>query len=418
MSARKLFVSHSSKTPENLSLLKKLCQALGVEGAGFQVLVDQGGGIPAGADWDKRLNEWMAECHAAVILFSEAACKHSDWVKKEAAILSWRREIEDGFALIPVLLDGLTPEDLAQGLFGVMQINKSQCVRCGASADLIAEKIVTALGTPTSAASRTPFDDLEAAITRILERQAAPETLERAWEDLESQHKVPWQPTAGDRFAAALARHLLRDGCRALKELKILLDKIRPKVGRDQAQELLSYLGALWVQAEAAGGIPAARHGSRVVALNGNYFSDFTGRRYLERAWPFTDRRKLVLVNSRTVDGTVEDIRAEFRPRARGTPNAAVDRYINAYADPVLVFLPQPEEPSQLPDKDLINALRNQYQQALFVVPTGPELPEGIEQTLDARPLLPILDLQMEESQLLDYEDTRNFIEKQLHGTP
>lgn len=48
MTSRKLFVSHSSKTPENIALLEGLCQALGAGGLGFDVLVDQGGGIPTG----------------------------------------------------------------------------------------------------------------------------------------------------------------------------------------------------------------------------------------------------------------------------------------------------------------------------------------------------------------------------------
>lgn len=418
MSARKLFVSHSSKTQENLALLKELCRALGEEGAGFQVLVDQGGRIPAGADWDLRLNEWMAECHAAVILFSTAALKQSDWVKKEAAILSWRREIEENFPLIPVLLDGITPEDLEQGLFGVLRINKRQCVRCGTSAAAIAGEIVTELGDPASHLSRTPFGDLEAAITRILERQADADTLEAAWESLGSVHKVPWRPGAGERFAAALARHLLRDGRRAMGELKILLDKIRPRVAREQAQELLRCLAALWVQAEAAGGIPAARHESRVVALNGVYFSDFTGRRYLERAWPLTNRPKLVFVNSRSTDDTLRDIRAGFQPRGRSIPEAPLDRQINAYGDPVVIFLPQPEEPDQLPDTELLDSLRSRYQKALFIVPTGPELPDSIEQTINAKPLLPPLDLQVEEQQYFDFEDTRDFIDNRLHGTP
>ena len=142
MATRKLFISHSSKTLKNLALLRDICALLGTSGAGFHVLVDQGGEIPAGADWELRLNEWMAECHAAVILFSKAALHDSDWVKKEAAILSWRREIEEGFTLIPVLLDGLSAEDLANGLFGVLRVNKDQCVRCATEAKAIADQIV------------------------------------------------------------------------------------------------------------------------------------------------------------------------------------------------------------------------------------------------------------------------------------
>ena len=415
MAARKLFVSHSSKTPQNLALLKAACALLGPAGAGFHVLVDQGGEIPAGADWELKLNEWMAECHAAVILFSKAALHDSDWVKKEAAILSWRREIEEGFTLIPVLLDGLTPEDLAKGLFGVLRVNKDQCVRCATEAQAIADEVVAGLGAPTSGTEDTPFKRLEDAIRRILERQADADTLETAWNNLGSPCKPAWRPDRGECFAAALARYLLRDGSRALAELKVLLDRIRPRVARDRAQELLRYLAGLWVQAEAAGGIPAARRGSRLVALNGNYFTDFTGRRYLERAWPLTDLWRLVLVNSRTLPEILEDIRAEFRPTRR-MPDDAVDRRINSYAQPVLVFLPQPDDAGQLPDADLLDALRGHYSNAVFVVPTGPDLPEGIEASIGARPLLPPLDLHIEEDQLFAFDDASRFIDDQLYG--
>ena len=272
------------------------------------------------------------------------------------------------------------------------------------------------LGVPP-AIQRTPFDNLEDAIARILVHQADADTLELAWQGLAWAHKPVWRPDAGERFAGALARTLLRDGCRALSGLKVLLDKVRPRVARDRAQELLRYLAGLWVQAEAAGGIPAARHGSRLVALNGNYFMDFTGRRYLERAWPLTDLWKLVLVNSRTLDGILADIRAEFRP-ARSVPDAAVDRRINAYDQPVVVFLPQPDETGQLPDADLLDALRTQYPKSVFIVPTGPELPDEIEASIGATPLLPPLDLQVEEDQYFAFYDARRFIDEQLYGSP
>jgi hypothetical protein len=276
--------------------------------------------------------------------------------------------------------------------------------------------VVKGLGVPPEI-KRTPFDNLEDAIARILIRQADGDTLELAWQGLAWADKPLWRPDAGERFAGALARALLRDGCRALSGLKVLLDKVRPRVARDRAQELLRYLAGLWVQAEAAGGIPAARHGSRLVALNGNYFTEFTGRRYLERAWPLTDLWKLVLVNSRTLDGILADVRAEFRP-ARRVPDAAVDRRINAYDQPVVVFLPQPDETGQLPDGDLLDALRAQYPDAVFIVPTGPELPDGIEASIGVKPLLPPLDLQVEEDQYFAFYDARRFIDDQLYGSP
>ena len=129
MPLRKLFVSHSSKTSENVELLHQLWAKLGQAGTGCQVLFDQGCTIVGGADWYKAISRWMAECHAAVILFSKTALYDSDWVKKEANNLAWRKELQGNFILIPVMLDGLEPKDLEQGLSGILNITVRQCVR-------------------------------------------------------------------------------------------------------------------------------------------------------------------------------------------------------------------------------------------------------------------------------------------------
>jgi hypothetical protein len=94
MKKRRLFVSHSSRSDRDRERLKTICQKL--TDLQYHTLVDQSGDIPVGSDWDLHLNEWMAECHAAVILFSQDAL-HSDWVQKEAAILCWRARVDNTF---------------------------------------------------------------------------------------------------------------------------------------------------------------------------------------------------------------------------------------------------------------------------------------------------------------------------------
>jgi len=102
----RLFVSHSSKNDASLGLLSKICNKLQNHDNGCHVLVDKSGLYPS-VDWEQRLDEWLAECHAAVILVTEAALE-SWWVLKEATILKWRWGLDPNFKhLFIVLLDGL-----------------------------------------------------------------------------------------------------------------------------------------------------------------------------------------------------------------------------------------------------------------------------------------------------------------------
>ncbi len=86
----KLFVSHSSRLDDvehkytsqdhNWRLLEDTCGAIRrYYGASVRVLVDQDGLVP-GADWNRQLDLWMAECHVALILFSKRAVEKSDCV--------------------------------------------------------------------------------------------------------------------------------------------------------------------------------------------------------------------------------------------------------------------------------------------------------------------------------------------------
>lgn len=234
MTTRKLFVSHSSKTPENVEILKNICQEIDEPDTGYRSLWDQSGAITAGCDWDCRLNEWLAECHAAVILFSEAV-HDSLWVQKEAAILSWRRELEQNFMLIPVLLDGLSPNDLEKGLFGILRINKDQCVKDCFDPPEIVKKVLEGLRSRQRPFPRTPFERLTSVLADILEKEAKGETLEDAWNTLASNDKPVWRAGQGTSFSETLARYLIRDGIHAMEHLKQVLNRIRPRVSRESA---------------------------------------------------------------------------------------------------------------------------------------------------------------------------------------
>lgn len=411
---KKLFVSHSSKTPENVRLLKQVCAGL-ARSPDYEPLWDQSGDLEPGGDWSRRLDEWMAECHAAVILFSRAALDESLWVRKEAAILAWRRELEPDFTLVPVLLDGLKAEDLNEGPYGVSRISRSQCLRDCQTGRQIVDGVLAALRRRASPFPRTPFERIENVIADLLEahvrQRASPDVLEHAWNSLPDNERPPWRKDRGERFAAALTRYLLRDRRRALSHLHRVLNTVRPVVDRESELELLKYLGCLWVDSAAARGIPQARRDSGTVALNGAYPVEFTALRYGERAWPLDDCWTPIHVSetSRNRDELLADIRAGISG-ARQLPEPILNGRLRQPDNPVLVIIP-PSQDGQLPDADLLAGLRAEYSGLLFVVSAGPRLPKPLPPSF--RGLVPELDLHVEEQQYVDYSNVQTLIDNQ-----
>jgi len=117
------------------------------------------------------------------------------------------------------------------------------------------------------------------------------------------------------QFANALTRYLLRNGKNCLKNFKCVINKIRPRVEKEHADEVLKYIRSLWVDTKAAGCIPSARNHKSFLAINGRFLVNYTCKRYTERAWPMSDLYTLVPTTSCDETQLIEEIRNSWDQR-------------------------------------------------------------------------------------------------------
>lgn len=420
MAVRKLFVSHSSKSPEDLERLRVVCD--GLKALRYHLLVDMNAefgnqdAILPGRDWNRRINEWMFECHAAVVLFNRCALERSDWVRKEASVLTWRRDLEKDFCLIPVLLDGICAEALGEGVYGVMRMADSQCIAAPDDPKVMVKSIAAGLGS-ADLTRPTPFDRLARSLRKIFEEQADTETLEDAWEALDGEDK----PDPRVPFAERLVRLLLRNNQLALEHLQELINRIRPRISADRARELVQSLECLWVDPRAASELANAGDEHRLVALNGNYLPLFTAAHYVKRAWFLNDRSQLITVDqqaSRTIDGIRECIRAYFYPDCGLTiPDfeKQLARKLRGHKEPVVVLIildcHSPGQP-QFPDTRLCQQIQAQFPNLIFLFGIGPTAPAPKALPKDFRLLNPTLDTDLESDIQFALSDMKRLLAK------
>ena len=391
MTALKLFVSHSSRLDDqehdyaddqaNWRLLREVCDALEARCQdSIQLLVDWSG-LTAGDDWNRELNLWLAECHAAVVLVSKRALKRSDWVAKEASILGWRRALDPSFLLIPVLIAGeSTKRDLATGFFGSLDMDRIQCVDVPRSAQAIVDGIAKRLGAPADLAARraqTPLELLQGGIAHLLAQTATEASLETAAVALGCTAVDP-RVSNRERFAEALAKQLFQtsldapDAC--FLTCRGTFDHLAPRLAWERAQELMQQVRALWVHPGAAAYLPTAlepaaqehRAGQerRALALCGQLLTQaddllgteaYTLERYLQRAWPGKHPRCVPIADARGVD----QVRAEIRRRVLGDglppilTDAQLDNRVNGEPTAIVVILRAADDGGGLPDPRL-----------------------------------------------------------------
>ena len=336
----KLFISHSSRLDDmdheqadadrNWRLLHETCAELERRYRdAIEILVDWQGLTP-GDDWNRELNLWLAECQAAIILFSKRALTLSDWVAKEAAILGWRRVLDPGFELIPVTIEGeSSPEDLAGGFWGSLDLNRIQSIHAASRAVDIVDELATRLGDPQQLVERcasTPLQRLQAGVAQLLAEAAIEASLEEATLALGGA-AVDARVSNRTRFAEALARRLFRTSLDApgacFEACRTAFDYLAPRLLLERAWELVSQVRALWVHPAAAAYLPAALEDRSSLALCGRLIAHaddllgadaYTLERYLQRAWPGAQPRCVPVTEVRSAS----DVKAEIRRRVLG----------------------------------------------------------------------------------------------------
>jgi hypothetical protein len=273
-----IFISHSAKDNLSQQVLLKLYRVLSKR---FEVLLDRERLQPNDA-WRQELHAWMALCHGAVVLLSEHAQKTSPWVKKEATVLSFRREEDENFILTPVLLPPVTHGDLADGDFAPLGLNEIQMAE-GDDPTALAEQVLRQfepllerLGTQTA------LQRVEGVVASLLREVEGKDytILLKAAEHL--GRRLKWRTDRS--YSSQLARELLTAEIEDILEVIVFLTPYFEQ--KHKVNRILDQLIPFWVNPEAVAELPRMNRrprGRRVVSVNGVEYP-FTGECYIRRA--------------------------------------------------------------------------------------------------------------------------------------
>ncbi len=387
---RRVFISHRNGEPEVRELIDELSRSL--TGDGFDVMVDFER-LQPGAMWCDDIYTWLGVCHAAVALISPAAlAPDSVWVPRECSILCWRRSLEKGFKLLPVLLPGVTPDALRADLrYRDLSLHQQQVILHedpGSTCSAVRQALAPL------AAAKTRLEEL-AELVEVQLDGIRPEALE----DALPLCRVPRAALPGfggpaRRLALALLQAPLVDALKALEHLA-------PRSSRPAAvREILELIAPGWVDLDAARWIShcTLERPSRPAAVL-NARSRFAARMYVRRAssTPPVTAPRVVCVTGVHGELMVEDLaaevlaalRAEFAgallqdPFWEGDPDAQLIALLQQLDDlgrSVVVVLPLPRAA-----RELVPVLQERFPFLVFIFLSGEALPD--EQTCPA-PLL------------------------------
>ncbi|MEA3213474.1 MAG: hypothetical protein QOE70_6531 [Chthoniobacter sp.] len=402
----RIFVSHSAKEKHAAAALERIELELNKE---FDVFIDRFR-LQPGQLWRNELFTRMYRSHGAVILFSEHAFE-SDFVPTEVSILGSRPYLDADFKLLPVLLDGVTVEQVERK-FSAVRLSELQVIQGGTPEEIAAAVRKAFLPLIPKQAAQTPFDKLEVMIANLL-KEVPPAALRGAALRLGSDLSV-WEPDAN--LQTQLARELwqadLIISTAAINEdLSSFLDK-------GQFESLVELIAPSWVDPRLAVSIPGVAKGHRDLrALGVNGTIAFTAQMFVRRACcrgPSVSWR-IAPIAAAWDDRATDCLRTEITVALKsefGMDQDEDDAILRAILEaretglnePVFVMFPPPTPP-----REVLKELRVAFPTVTFFLLTGEHLPAPGEADTDYfQPLVPGLPPGQEWSAYIQYRTARS----------
>lgn len=305
----RIFVSHSSLDSD---LTRQVCDhlALAPGKPGYDVLVDYTELRP-GVDWPRHLHEYMANCHAAVLLLTPNAVA-SPWVLKEATILTWRRSLDSSFQLFPVCFPGVDDAMIQKEKFGPLMLNLIQKIG-SMDPETIANAIRAQVGQP-NVLSPTPLGQLVEQLEDLLS-EVGSKTLESISRKMSIQ--IPaWRPDIDmhTQYVTQIARRILSEDMGGFKGVDELINALSFTPAPDNVKQIFRIVAHYWVDAQAAGRLPPLLTASerRAAALNGALVSQFTAHAYVRRAHPLSLEHTVIPIAGGAAGDLLSHVKSEI----------------------------------------------------------------------------------------------------------
>jgi hypothetical protein len=399
----KVFISHSSKSGFASKVRDGVFE--GLTRKGFDVLLDKER-LEPGDQWRAKLHRWLATCDAAVLLFSRDAVgtkdkPGSDWVQKEATILTWRQALNSKLLIVPALLGDVTREDTRLHGLRPLAIDEGQVVRAGSqdesaeNAQTIVDAVVRRFDTLTSPTSDPELENWMRRVAAFLQ-MISPLDLDDAATALRIA-PADWAASVDQQFATFAYQMLFSGPGELLAALPILANTLSD----DQRKKFAAFVLPVWVSAEAARTIvPAARDpddARRFVAINTQYAD--MAEHYVQRATCCAPQVKIVRATGVRGEEPAMALNAfdwAFRRTLNVRKNAPVRLVVAACTQ-------QPEPWFALVGQgglagDVLGQLRQRYPRVTFVLVAGREFPDAAQLGLaDLQQVIPPLDDTSEE---------------------